>query len=344
MSKIYLGIDSGATTCKVNGIDAQGHPLDSTLRQFPTRSREGRETLLKDWLHAADTFLQAQGQTWDAVAGVGLAMPGPFESYGVLGSLPNYPSDLRGWNYLADLKERLHRHAGRPLSVATGNDGHLAGLAEARELQAESPGSVFLLAPGSGLGSAFVDASGTILEGDHLSAGFFCCMPLPYAEIGLPKLACSCGRDWGCTEHYCALSGLPDLIRLVLPRHPDHAYHDSPLSDREQALQLRDLAQQNDPLALEVFDLQAKALGFAVAMGSMAYDPTHVVIGGGLMDPGATTPEFRQRYLDGIRKVAAPYLWVPPNALQIHSARLGEHAQAIGAARLVRRSIRKIDL
>ena len=193
---------------------------------------------------------------------------------------------------------------------------------------------MLLFAPGSGLGSAFVDASGRVLEGDHHSAAFFCCMPLPYAELGLPKLSCGCGRDWGCTERYCALSGLPDLIRLVLPRHPEHPYHDGSRTERGQALELRDRAQQQDPLALEVFDLQAKALGFAVAMGSMAYDPTHVVIGGGLMDPEATTPAFRQRYLDGIRNAATPYLWIPPEALQIRPARLGEHAQAVGAALL----------
>jgi predicted NBD/HSP70 family sugar kinase len=334
--RVFLGLDSGATTCKVNGVDAEGRPLATVLRQFPTRSREGRETLLTDWMHAAETFLEAQQLTWDAVEGVGVAMPGPFESYGVLGALPNYPSEFRGWNYRADLEERLQRHAGRHLRVATGNDGHLAGLAEAREIQRDAPGGVLLFAPGSGLGSAFVDASGRMLEGDHLSAGFFCCMPLPYAELGLPKLSCGCGRDWGCTERYCALSGLPDLIRLVLPRHPEHPYHDGSRTEREQALELRDRAQQHDPLALEVFDLQAKALGFAVAMGSMAYDPSHVVIGGGLMDPDATTPPFRQRYLDGIRATAAPYLWIPPEALQIHPARLGEHAQAVGAALLAR--------
>ena len=332
-NSIFLGIDCGATTCKVNGIDGAGNPLDTTtLRQFPTRSREGRETLLEDWMRAGETFLEAHGLGWGDVAGVGIAMPGPFDAYGVLGALPNYPDDLRGWNYLASVKDHLHLRTGRALPVATGNDGHLAGLAEARELQREIPGAVFLLAPGSGLGSAFVDASGRLLEGDHHCAAFFCCMPLPYAELGLPKLACGCGRDWGCTERYCAISGLPDLIRLVLPRHPGHQYHDGTLSGRDQALGLRDLAQQEDALALEVFDLQAKALGFAVAMASMAYDPTHIVIGGGLMDPGATTPAFRKRFLEAIRESAAKHLWVEPGSLNYHSARFGEHAQSLGAA------------
>ena len=41
----------------------------------------------------------------------------------------------------------------------------------------------------------------------------------------------------------------------------------------------------------------------------MALDPGIFVIGGGLMDHEATTPEFRERYLRIIRETARPYLW-----------------------------------
>lgn len=329
---IFLGIDSGATTCKVNGVNTAGQMLSAELRQSPTRSHMGKAVLMDDWLTAAQQWLDQQGLTWDQVRGLGLALPGPFEKSGVLGALPNYPPELHGWHYLDDFRAHLRQAIGRDIPLATANDGHLAALAEARLIQAEDAGSVFLLAPGSGLGSGFVTADGQLQEGDHLSAAFFCCMPLPYAELGLPKLPCTCGRDWGCAEGYCALSGLPGLIRHVLPAYPDHPFHRDASSPREQALSLRRLAQEHDPLALAVFDLQARAMGIVVAMASMAYDPTHIVIGGGLMDPDATTPAFRQHYLDGILAAAAPRLWISPDRLHLHPARLGEHAQAVGAA------------
>jgi len=65
----------------------------------------------------------------------------------------------------------------------------------------------------------------------------------------------------------------------------------------------------------------------------MALDPGFVVIGGGLIDPESTTPEFRERYLNGIRRAAEPYLFPSQRrCMKITAASLGELSQAIGAA------------
>ena len=66
----------------------------------------------------------------------------------------------------------------------------------------------------------------------------------------------------------------------------------------------------------------------------MALDPQFVVIGGGLMDPEATTESFRARYLRIVREAAAPYLWPTqrePDSASCPAA-LGDLSQAIGAA------------
>ena len=98
-------------------------------------------------------------------------------------------------------------------------------------------------------------------------------------------------------------------------------------------LSLRTLAQNNDPLAQEIFDFQARAMGLHVANLTMALDTEFVVIGGGLMDPEATKPEFRERYLRVLREAAEPYFWPPQrNRVKIVPATLGELSQAIGAA------------
>ena len=64
-----------------------------------------------------------------------------------------------------------------------------------------------------------------------------------------------------------------------------------------------------------------------------AVDAEYVVIGGGLIDPEATTPEFRERYLRIIRESAQPYLWAQQREkLKVVPATLGELSQAVGAA------------
>jgi glucokinase len=44
-----------------------------------------------------------------------------------------------------------------------------------------------------------------------------------------------------------------------------------------------------------LFDFQAQALGLHVANLTLALDASIVIIGGGLMDPEATSTEFRER-------------------------------------------------
>ena len=102
---------------------------------------------------------------------------------------------------------------------------------------------------------------------------------------------------------------------------------------KPQAFALRGLAQKGDPLAIEIFDFQARALGLHVATMAMALDPGFVVIGGGLMDPEATSESFRERYLRIVREAAQPYLWPSQRErLSIVPAALGDLSQAIGAA------------
>jgi glucokinase len=158
-------------------------------------------------------------------------------------------------------------------------------------------------------------------------------MPAPLHLLGAKPYRCGCGRTWGCIEMYTTLAGLPALLEERLPSFPGHPLASTPGTSKEKALALRGLAQKGDALALELFDFQARAMGLHVANLAMALDPGYVVIGGGLMDPGATTSEFRERYLRIVRENADLYLWpAQKKALRIVPAALGDLSQAIGAA------------
>ncbi len=335
---VYLGTDSGATTSKTGGIWADGSPVTTKLRQSSTNSQNGTAAVIAGWVDGVEGFLTDNNLNWSQVAGVGLALPGPFRSYGVLDRTSNLPLSFAGWNFYADYSAALSQKAGRNIPLIVGNDGDLGGVGEAARARGTSKASVMLLAPGSGLGTAYVDASGLALSGDHFAGmeGGHMPVPLHLLGAGLDKVApftCGCGRNWGCIEAYSTISGLPQYIDHLLPKYPNHPLASSTDSPKHKALSLRGLAQKGDALALEIFDLQAKALGLHVANLAMALDPGFVVIGGGLIDPESTTPEFRERYLDGIRKAAEPYLFpAQRQSMKISEASLGELSQAIGAA------------
>jgi len=209
----------------------------------------------------------------------------------------------------------------------------LVGVAEAQHVRGNSNRSVLMLAPGSGLGVAFIDQQGLPLDGDTLAGAEGGHMPAPLQMLGSKPYPCGCGRDWGCVEVYTTLSGLPYLLAERLGKYPEHELAMSSAPVKEKVLALRGLAQKGDALAMEIFDFQARALGLHVANLVVAFDPTFVVIGGGLMDPESTTEAFRKRYLGILEATARPYLWpAQRNNVSIVPAALGDLSQAIGAA------------
>jgi glucokinase len=330
---IFIGTDSGATTSKVGAVLENGEAVSTKLLQRPTNAQNGPDAVIAGWVAAAGEFLQQNGLSWSQVKGVGLAIPGPYQRYGVLGRAANLPAGFEGWDVHAAYSAALAKQTGRPMPLIVGNDGKYGGVAEARLARGKTKASVLMLAPGSGLGSAFIDPNGLPLDGDTLVGMETAHMPAPLHLLGAKPLPCGCGRTWGCIEAYTTISGLPHLLAEKLSQYPDHELARSTATPKEKALSLRGLAQKGDPLAQEIFDFQARALGLHVANLSLALDPGFVVIGGGLMDPEATSAKFRERYLNLVREAALPWLWPSQQkSMRIVPAVLGELSQAIGAA------------
>ncbi len=330
---VYLGTDSGATTSKTGGVWNDETAISTKLLQKPTNAQQGTAAVIRGWVEGVEEYLEQNNLSWNQVQGVGLAIPGPYQGYGVLDRSPNLPDSFEGWDVHTEYSNALSERAGRTIPLVVGNDGNCGGVAEAQRVRGNGTGAVLMLAPGSGLGVAYIDNHGLPLEGDTLAGMEGGHMPAPLQLLGTKPYPCGCGRDWGCVEVYTTISGLPYLLAEKLEKYPEHDLAKSKAPVKDKVLALRGLAQKGDLLATEIFDFQAKAMGLHVANLSIALDPTFVVIGGGLMDPEATTEAFRERYLRIIRETALPYLWPVQRAhITIVPATLGDLSQAIGAA------------
>lgn len=330
---IYIGTDCGATTSKVGGVWSDGSTITTKLLQSPTNSTQGPDAVIKSWVDAINTYLTQNNLKWEQIGGVGLAIPGPFQRYGVLDRSANLPEAFAGFDIHTAYSSALAERAGRAIPLTVGNDGNMGGVAEAQHARGQSNGTVVLLAPGSGLGCAYIDQSGLALDGDTLAGMEASHMPAPLQLLDTKAYPCGCGRTWGCVEVYTSLSGLPYLLAEKLEKYPDHELAKSSLPAKEKVFALRGLAQKGDALATELFDFQARAMGIHVANLAMALDPKFVVIGGGLMDPEATTAAFRERYLGILRSTAHEYLWpAQRDVMSIVPAALGDLSQSIGAA------------
>ncbi|MGA0846375.1 MAG: ROK family protein, partial [Luteolibacter sp.] len=142
----------------------------------------------------------------------------------------------------------------------------------------------------------------------------------------------------GCLEAWVSLMALRRQLGKALAK-PENAGHPLALKDapiEEKAFQLRDFAEQGDPLAMSIFALQANVLGHGLGDLASILDPGLITIGGGLSETG-----FRDWFIGEVRKgfaerAMAPYLKspLPPHlpTTQIEWAIGGDGAAAYGSA------------
>jgi len=220
-------------------------------------------------------FWRKNQLAWPQVQGVGLAIPGPYERYGVLDKTANLPMCLAGWNVHADFSAALAGQAGRPLPLVVGNDGNYGGVAEARLARGDTRASVLMLMPGSGLGAALSARTGFVWMATRSPAWkpVTCpqrCICSDSPASHLPAAADATGAAWKLTRPF---PGCRNCSRKKIKNHPGHELAQSAAPIKEKVLSLRTRAQQGDALALEIFDFQARVMGLHVANLVMAFDP-----------------------------------------------------------------------
>src|SRR3954453_21598465 len=154
---IFVGTDGGATTSKTGAVWADGTTVSTRLLQRPTGSANGPQAVVQGWVEGISEYLAINGLGWDAVGAVGLAIPGPYQRYGVFDKSPNLPASFTGFDVHTAYSGALAERAGRAVPLIVGNDGNMGGVAEAQRVRGHSSATVLLLAPGSGLGCPFVD-------------------------------------------------------------------------------------------------------------------------------------------------------------------------------------------
>src|SRR3954466_16257868 len=209
---VYIGTDGGATTSKVAGVWGDGEAVSTKLLQRLTNADAGPGALMATWADAITDYLSINGLAWSDVRGVGLAIPGPYERYGVFGRSPNLPPTFAGFDVHHGYERALARAAGRDIPLIVGNAGHMGGVAEAQRARGNVEASVVMLAPGSGLGCAYVDRRGLPLDRDTVSGLAAAHMPASLHLLNAKPYTCGGGRTWGCVEMYTPVPGLPSLL------------------------------------------------------------------------------------------------------------------------------------
>jgi len=312
--RYYVGVDVGGTTSTI-AIGNERRQLVFVSDQFSTRSSDGPAATIEDITQQLIAGLQRNGASLADVAKVCLATPGPATLDGILLTTPNLRADL--WDRYPirqGLQDRLRRIS-PVLDVCYVGDGQAAALGEFavrtaaidcstcetfasdhRVTKRSNMQSLFFVAVGTGLGGGEV-RDGKVVRGSEGRAGHAGHLLLPqdafrYEHDRKNKV----GNAYCCAESAISLTALTYQLayRLTLDEHRNHPLNSHPGTMKDKAKTLREWSAHGDPLAIELLDDQAKALGIVMLMVNYVGDYDLLVIGGGVCDMSDT---IRERYL-----------------------------------------------
>ena len=305
-----FGVDLGGTTVKLAYFNEQGDLLHKW--EIPTNTADHGSRILPDIAAAINGYLLENQISKDAIIGIGIGVPGPVSSKGVVNKCVNL-----GWGVF-NIAEELSALTG--LSVKAGNDANVAALGEYWKGGGAGCENMIMATLGTGVGGGIV-VDGRVLHGAHGSGGEIGHLVMNRDE----QERCGCGKR-GCAEQYCSATGVSTLAKRQL------AANDAPSSLRSlekiMAKDVFDAAAAGDTIAKAALEQYFAYLGEFLANLSSMIDPEVIVLGGGVCKAG-------QVLLDGIEPHFHKYVFHAASQVRFTIAKLGNDAGAYGAFKLV---------
>ncbi|MCA9234801.1 MAG: ROK family protein [Planctomycetales bacterium] len=304
--KLWVGIDVGGTTSTVTVGDANRQGV-YVSPQFETRSTAGPAAVIEAVVAAVQQGVAEAGGALADVASVCLSTPGPATLDGLLLKTPNLDPAMWDKFPIRQALEEALRAQVPTISVHYIGDGQAAVLGEfavrsgkltwphARGAGGQDLQSIFMVIVGTGLGGGEV-RDGRVVRGREGRAGHVGHILLPEYAFRYPHdRQLQVGNALSTAESAISLTGLSHQLgyRLTLDEWKDNPLVAAPGTVRDKAKKLRELAAAGDPLAQQLFDDQAKALGIALLSVNYLGDFDLIVIGGGVSD---LAPAVRDRY------------------------------------------------
>lgn len=309
MSKYIFGVDLGGTTVKMGLFTSEGEVKDKW--EIVTDKTDNGAKILPDIADSIKSKMIAENLNKNDIIGVGIGVPGPVDSKGVI-----YKAANLGWDKF-NVSERLSKLVG--LDVKTGNDANVAALGEMWMGGGKGYDSLVMVTLGTGVGGGVI-VEGKLLAGATGAGG----------EIGHIRMiegeeeACGCGNK-GCLEQYASATG---VVRLANRRL---AKDDKPSILRGKNIDCKavwDAVKEGDEVAIEIANEFGFILGKGLATIACVVNPEAFVIGGGVSKAGTIILDYMKKYYDemafrGCREA------------EFKLATLGNDAGIYGAAKLM---------
>lgn len=310
MKKYAFGVDIGGTTCKIGFFETSGKLIDKW--EIKTNTENGGESILSDVAKAVDNKLAQESISKDEVQGIGVGVPGPVDSEGVVHRCVNL-----GWG-IVDVASELGALTG--LKIEVGNDANVAALGEMWQGGAKGCKDVVMVTLGTGVGGGII-VNGKVVSGFNGAGGEIGHITVNHDEIE----ACNCGQ-YGCLEQYTSATGIVRVAKRKLAKTTEETRLRAcePLTAKD----VFDAAKAGDEVALGLVDEVCEILGSTLSNIACVVNPEVFVIGGGVSKAGDIL-------IDAIRKHYIETSFMACRDAKFATAGLGNDAGMYGCVEML---------
>lgn len=314
-----IGIDIGGTTTSFGFVDHTGGLIcEATLDTQPDQPADVLVSRLCDAIENLRTTLPPHA----TVSGIGIGAPNANYLRGTVDNPPNL-----NWGATTNLVELFRQRYDLPVAIT--NDANAAAIGELLFGGARGMKHAIVITLGTGLGSGII-VNGELLYGADGFAG-----ELGHTTVDPAGRHCACGKQ-GCLETYVSATGICRTVAWLLAQRRDRSRLRDVSFNELTSKQVYEAACENDPVALEAFDVTARILGMKLADAVAHTSPEAIFLSGGLAAAGDLLIAPAQRYLDEF--LFNPY----KGKVKLLRSELAEGSGAIlGAAALAWREVEK---
>ena len=310
MKKYAFGVDIGGTTCKIGFFETDGRLIDKW--EIKTNTENGGAVILSDVAKVVDNKLAQEGISKDEVQGIGVGVPGPVKSNGVVNRCVNL-----GWG-IVNVEEELGSLTG--LKVKVGNDANVAALGEMWQGGAKGCRDVIMVTLGTGVGGGIL-VDGKVVAGFGGAGGEIGHITVNEDEVE----ASNCGQ-YGCLEQYISPTGIVRVVKRKLAK----TSAETGLAKYEKltAKDIFDEAKAGDAVATSLVEEVCGILGAALSNIACVVNPEVIVIGGGVSRAGSIL-------IDTIQKHFVEHAFFACRDTKFALAGLGNDAGMYGCVQMV---------
>lgn len=308
-----LGIDIGASHIMMLLTDMAAHVLAEAEHSWPVA--RGPEACLANLKAMFDQLMDQSAAAGVQPVAIGVGVPGPVvTSQGMVSAPPSMP----GWDGFP-IRQRLEDLLGKP--VALHNDADLGALGEWSFGAGREARDMVYVKVGTGIGAGLL-FGGRIYRGVSGTAG-----EIGHITIDQNGPRCTCGNR-GCLEAMAGGAAIAEQAKLAVRRGEPTALSSRRPVDDLIARDVAEAVKQGDHLSQQLLRQSGPLIGTAVATLINLFNPSLVVIGGGVAEVG-------DLLLEPIRQaVRGRSLSASAKAVRIQAAMLGRRSSGMGAVAL----------